>query len=80
MKPDYEHTETMREAREALIKSRKRVRHLHWISGGKGYNNMGKRELEIARTKLDEAEHWLSAASGSLNAGAKRAIAEGYRL
>lgn len=78
MKQDYEHTAAILEAREALIQCRSRIRKLHWISGGRGYDNMGKRELEMTRLKLDEAEHWLSSATGSLNAGAKRARSQGF--
>jgi hypothetical protein len=71
---EFEHTRDLGIAREAIIEARQRVRKLGWISGGAGYEGMGKRELEQARLKLDEAEHWLSAATGQLNAGGKRAF------
>lgn len=75
---DYEHSHALREAFEAIIVLRKRFKRLHWISGGAGYDNMGKREIEQARNRLDEAAFWLNQASGSLAAGAKRAIAGGH--
>lgn len=74
----YEHSEALSEAQKALITLRARVRELHWLSGGKGYDNMGARELNQVRNKLDEADMWLAAASRSLNAGGKRAIASGF--
>ena len=73
MKREYEHSATLREAQAALITLRHRVRRLHWMSGGEGYDGMGRRELEHVRTKLDEADFWLAAASRSLAAGGKRA-------
>lgn len=75
---DYEHTDDLRGAQAALIELRKRVRRLHWLSGGAGYDNMGARELVQVRVKLDEADMWLAAASRSLNAGGRRAVREGY--
>lgn len=78
MSEEFEHSAALREAQEALVIVRQRVRHLHWLSGGGGYDGMGKRDLEQVRTKLDEADMWLARASNSLRAGGKRAIAEGY--
>jgi len=69
---DYEHSETLAAAQQALINLRHATRTLWWMSGGRGYDNMGRRELEHVRTKLDEADHWLAAASRSLNAGGAR--------
>lgn len=77
-KLDYEHTGALGEARLAVITLRRCVKKLHWIAGGRGYDNMGRRELEQVRTKADEAEFWLSAASASLNAGGQRARELGY--
>lgn len=70
---NYEHSETLVAAQQALIKLRHATRKLWWMSGGRGYDNMGRRELEHVRTKLDEADHWLAAASRALNAGGARA-------
>lgn len=79
MKPkNYEHSEDLRQAEQDLADLRKRVRRMYWMSGGRGYDNMGRRELEQVRIKLDEASFWLSAATRSLNAGGERAIAEGF--
>ena len=78
MKHEYEHTPTLRAAQEAMAVLRKRSRKLWWMAGGKGYENMGRRELEQFRLKVDEAAMWLSAASSSLNAGGARAQAEGF--
>ena len=78
MKHDYEHTETLAEAWESMAVLRKRLRRLHFFSGGKGYDNMGRRELDQARVKVDEADFWLAAASRALNAGGARAIKLGY--
>jgi len=75
----YEHSDALSEAQDALITLRHRLRKLHWMSGGQGYDNMGARELEQVRLKLDEADMWLAAASRSLNAGGKRAIAAGFQ-
>jgi hypothetical protein len=74
----FEHDVALREAFEQIQALRKRLKRLHWISGGRGYENMGKREIEQARNRLDEAAFWLNQASGSLAAGGKRAVAEGY--
>ena len=78
MSLDYEHSDALREAQQALITLRHRVRRLHWMSGGKGYDNMGRRELEQVRVKLDEADFWLAAASRALNAGGQRAVSLGF--
>jgi len=78
MSDHYEHSVTLRDAQQELISLRRKVRHLHWISGGVGYDNMGARELDQVRLKLDEADHWLAAAAGPLRAGAKRAAKQGY--
>jgi hypothetical protein len=78
MSEEYEHSQALRDAQAALIVLRSRTRHLHWVSGGGGYEGMGRRELEQVRTKLDEVDMWLARASNSLRAGGKRAIAEGY--
>lgn len=76
---EFEHTTDLQAARGALLELRKRVRALHWISGGHGYDGMGRRESEQLRVKLDEAEFWLSSMTRSLNAGGKRARAQGYQ-
>lgn len=76
--PGYEHTAAMQEAFDAAATLRKRIKRLHWIAGGAGYDNMGKRELEQARARMDEAMHWLNAASSSLLAGGKRAKGLGH--
>jgi hypothetical protein len=76
--PEYEHTDNLRAAQEALIALRKNVKRLHFLAGGRGYDNMGRRELEHVRTKLDETDFWLAAASRALNAGGARAQALGY--
>lgn len=70
---EYEHSDALREAQATLRELRSRAKKLHWISGGAGYDNMGARELDQLRVKIDEAEFWLAAASRSLNAGGKRA-------
>lgn len=75
---DYEHTQALRDAQDALVTLRHRARKLHWISGGKGYDGMGARESEQLRTKLDEAGFWLGALSRSMNAGGERAKTLGY--
>ena len=77
---DYEFSAPMREAREALIEFRKRVRRLTFIAGGRGYDNMGQRELSLARERADEALMWMNAASASLRAGAIRAEKLGYHF
>lgn len=69
---EYEHTQALRDVEAAVTTLRNRIRKLHWIAGGKGYDNMGKRELENARNRADEAAFWIAAASRSLNAGAQR--------
>lgn len=74
----FEHSEALQEAQQELIRLRSRIRKLHWIAGGKGYDNMGRRELGHVRDKLDEADHWLASASQSLAAGGRRAHAEGF--
>jgi hypothetical protein len=73
-----EHGEHLVVAQEALLELRKRLKKLNWISGGRGYDNMGKRELENCRNKLDELDFWLAAASRSLYAGSQRAASLGY--
>jgi hypothetical protein len=74
----YEHTATQKEAEELLIKLRRCARKLHWISGGEGYDNMGKRESENLRNKLDEASYWFAALTRAMNAGGERAVKLGY--
>lgn len=73
-----EHAEHLTAAQEAVLELRRRLKKLHWIAGGIGYDNMGRRELENVRDKLDELDFWLSAASRSLYAGGKRAESLGY--
>lgn len=75
---EFEHSEPMRQAQADLVGLRKRLKRLHWISRGRGYDNMARRELELARVKLDELEHWLGAASHALNAGGARAAKLGF--
>ena len=75
---NYEHTLDLREAQKAASALRSRCKRLWWISGGAGYDNMGSRELQQVRVKLDELEFWLAAASRSLAAGGERAVAAGY--
>lgn len=77
---NYEHTLDLREAQRAASALRSRCKRLWWIAGGEGYDNMGSRELEQVRVKLDELEFWLAAASRSLNAGGKKAVAEGFHV
>lgn len=74
----FEHSRDLREAHKDMTDLRKRIKRLLWVSAGKGYDGMGQRELENARDRLDEAAHWLNAAGGSLSAGGKRAVAEGF--
>jgi len=78
MSAGFEHSHELAAAHAALIELRLHTRRLHWMSGGKGYDNMGRRELEQVRVKIDEADFWLAAASRSLNAGGKRAVASGF--
>lgn len=73
MAADFEHSEDLRAAFADLADLRKRIKRLHWMSGGEGYDNMGRREIEQARVKVDEAEFWLAAGSRALNAGGRRA-------
>lgn len=75
---DYEHSDVLDEAQDALIRLRRATRTLWWMSGGRGYDNMGRRELDHIRTKLDEADFWLAAASRHLNEGGGRAKKQGY--
>lgn len=77
---EYEHSQDLREAQEAMTVLRKRIGRLHFFSGGKGYDNMGRRELQHVRDRVDEADFWLAAASRSLNAGGKRAEALGFSV
>jgi hypothetical protein len=79
MKPKtFEHTAVLRDAEAAMARLRKCSRKLHFIAGGNGYDNMGRRELDHVRDKIDEADFWLAAASRALNAGGKRAHDLGY--
>ena len=74
---DYEHMAALRAAQADVIDLRKRIRKLHWIAGGRGYDNMARRELEHARDKLDELDHWLAGAARALHAGGQRARTPG---
>ncbi len=80
MKNEYEHSQALREAQSALVTLRHRARLLHWLSGGRGYDGMGRRESERLRDKLDEADFWLGGLARALNAGGERAQSLGYGL
>lgn len=74
---DFEHTHDLQEARTALAKLRRHQRKLAWFAGG--YRNMGLRQLDQLRAKLEEAQFWLDEATRHLNEGAKRRQVEQAR-